>query len=112
MTSLRHQTIRLASLVVLLTMSGVSTLSQDAGKAPGRGDAAASAPSQPEVHTTPTDPVQTQLVADTEKLSKLTKELRTELEKSKDTLSISVVKKAEEVEKLARSLKERMNKSQ
>ena len=56
---------------------------------------------------------QAQLRADTERLYKLTQELKDEVAKSnKDTLSVSVVKKAEEVEKLARSVKERMRAAQ
>ncbi len=52
---------------------------------------------------------QAKIAADTEKLYQLTKELQQEVAKSsKDTLSMSVVKKAEEIEKLAKSLKERM----
>jgi hypothetical protein len=48
------------------------------------------------------------LQADTEKLYKLTQELKAEVDKSnKDTLSVSVVKKAQEVERLAKSIKER-----
>jgi uncharacterized protein YlxW (UPF0749 family) len=48
------------------------------------------------------------LQADTEKLYKLTQELKAEVEKSnKDTLSVSVVKKAQEIERLAKSIKER-----
>jgi uncharacterized membrane protein YhiD involved in acid resistance len=48
------------------------------------------------------------LQADTEKLYKLTQELKIEVDKSnKDTLSVSVVKKAQEVERLAKSIKER-----
>jgi hypothetical protein len=48
------------------------------------------------------------LLADTEKLYKLTQELKAEVAKSnKDTLSVSVVKKAQEVERLAKSIKER-----
>jgi len=58
-------------------------------------------------------PEQAQLRADTERLYKLTEELKEEVAKSnKDTLSVSVVKKAEEVEKLARSVKERMRAAQ
>jgi hypothetical protein len=54
---------------------------------------------------------QAQLVADTNKLYQLAQELKVEVAKSnKDTLSISVIKKATEVEKLAKSLKERMRK--
>ncbi|MBS1820757.1 MAG: hypothetical protein JST61_02080 [Acidobacteria bacterium] len=48
------------------------------------------------------------LQADTEKLYKLTQELKAEVDKSnKDTLSVSVVKKAQEIERLAKSIKER-----
>lgn len=55
------------------------------------------------------DARQAQLVADTAKLIQLAQELQVEVAKSgKNTLSISVMKKAAEVEKLARSLKERM----
>ena len=52
---------------------------------------------------------QKQLVADTNKLLQLSQELKSEVDKSsKDTLSVAVVKKAEEIEKLARSVKDRM----
>ena len=62
---------------------------------------------------TPEQARQAQLRADTERLYKLTEELKKEVAKSnKDTLSVSVVKKAEEVEKLARSVKERMRAAQ
>lgn len=64
--------------------------------------------------TTPvvTDPRQAQIVADTQKLLKLSQELKAEVAKSnKDTLSLTVIKKAEEVEKLAKTLKDELNKS-
>ena len=52
---------------------------------------------------------QAQLMADTKRLYALAEELRAEVAKTnKDTLSLTVVKKAEEVEKLAKSIKERM----
>lgn len=52
---------------------------------------------------------QKQLVADTEKLFELAQQLRDEVAKSnKDQLSIPVVKRSEEIEKLARSVKEKM----
>ena len=52
---------------------------------------------------------QQQLVRDTDKLLGLAKELKEEVNKSnKDMLSIDVVKKAAEIEKLAKSVKERM----
>ena len=52
---------------------------------------------------------QKQLVADTDKLLLLAQELRETVAKSnKDELSIPVMKKSEEIEKLAKSVKERM----
>lgn len=52
---------------------------------------------------------QQDIVNDTNKLFDLAQQLRTEVEKSnKDQLSISVIKKAEEIEKLAKSVKEKM----
>jgi nitrate reductase cytochrome c-type subunit len=62
---------------------------------------------------TPEEARQAQLVADTNKLLELSQELKAEVAKSsKDTLSLAVVKKAAEVEKLAKSLKERMRNNQ
>jgi hypothetical protein len=52
---------------------------------------------------------QTRLVSDTNKLLQLAQELKEEVDKSnKEVLSVAVVKKAEEIEKLAKSVKERM----
>jgi hypothetical protein len=52
---------------------------------------------------------QKRLVADTEKLLALATDLKAQVDKStKDTLSVDVIKKADEIEKLARSVKERM----
>jgi hypothetical protein len=52
---------------------------------------------------------QRQIVSDTQKLVSLANELKTEVDKStKDTLSIDVIKKADEIEKLAHSVKEKM----
>ena len=63
------------------------------------------------VPMSPEEERQAQLVADTNKLYELAQELKAEVAKSnKDTLSVSVIKKAAEVEKLAKSLKERMRK--
>jgi hypothetical protein len=59
----------------------------------------------------PEEARQAQFVADSQKLYQLAQELKVEVAKSdKNTLSIAVTKKAEEIEKLARSLKERMRK--
>lgn len=58
---------------------------------------------------TPEEARQAQIVADTNRLYQLAQELQAEVAKSsKNTLSLAVVKKAAEVEKLAKSLKERM----
>ena len=52
---------------------------------------------------------QKQLVEDTEKLLALANELKADVGKStKDTLSLDVVKKADEIEKLAHSVREKM----
>jgi hypothetical protein len=68
-------------------------------------DQKASAPKQ---QLTPAEQRRADLLADTEKLYQLTQELKAEVAKSnKDTLSVSVVKKAQEVERLAKSIKER-----
>ncbi len=56
---------------------------------------------------------QQQLVSDTAKLLDLATQLKDEVDKSnKDTLSLAVVKKAEEIEKLAKSVKEKMRDAQ
>jgi cytoskeletal protein RodZ len=53
---------------------------------------------------------QAQIEADTKKLYQLSADLRAEVAKTyKESLSIAVLKKAEEVEKLAKSLKVRMS---
>lgn len=55
------------------------------------------------------DDRQKKLVADTEKLLALATELKADVDKTnKDTLSVDVVKKADEIEKLAHSVKEKM----
>lgn len=52
---------------------------------------------------------QKQLVADTDKLLALATQLKADVDKSnRDTLSIDVIKKAEEIEKLAHSVREKM----
>ncbi len=52
---------------------------------------------------------QKRLVADTNKLLVLATELKQDVDKTnKDVLSVDVIKKADEIEKLARSVKERM----
>jgi hypothetical protein len=52
---------------------------------------------------------QKRLVADTDKLLELATELKTDVNKTnKDILSVDVIKKADEIEKLAHNVKERM----
>jgi type VI protein secretion system component VasF len=52
---------------------------------------------------------QKELVADTDKLLSLAQALKEEVDKSnKDQLSVDVVKRAEQIEKLARSVKDKM----
>ena len=52
---------------------------------------------------------QKKLMADTDKLLLLATDLKQQVDKTnKDVLSVDVVKKAEEIEKLAKSVKERM----
>ena len=91
-----------------------ATSATDAQKAAGQSGKAEEGAAQKDVKAGPMsaeEQQQAQLVADTNKLYQLAQELKVEVAKSnKDTLSISVIKKATEVEKLARSLKERMRK--
>jgi len=52
---------------------------------------------------------QKQLVADTQKLVSLANELQADVQKSnKDTLSVDVIRKADEIEKLAKSVRDKM----
>jgi hypothetical protein len=61
---------------------------------------------------TPQTPQQKQLAEDTAKLLTLANELKAELDKSsKDTLSLTVIKKAEQVEKLAHKVRDEMKAS-
>ena len=90
-------------LVLLISLSAVS-LAQSGTPAPPQQQPAPS----DQRPMTPAEKRKADLQADTERLYKLTQELKTEVEKSnKDTLSVSVVKKAQEVERLAKSIKER-----
>jgi hypothetical protein len=74
-------------------------------QAPATGEATADTSKS----TTPQTPQQKQLAEDTAKLLTLANELKAELDKSnKDTLSLSVIKKAEQVEKLAHKVRDEM----
>jgi hypothetical protein len=84
-----------------------SAAQQPAAQAPAT--VAAADASKP---TTPQTPQQKQLADDTAKLLTLANELKAELDKSsKDTLSVSVIKKAEQVEKLAHKVRDEMKAS-
>lgn len=70
--------------------------------------AAESVAAQSPVQQTAQD-AQAQLTADSAKLLQLATELKAEVDKStKDQLSLAVIKKADEVEKLARKVREEM----
>lgn len=76
--------------------------------APATAEAAADTP-KPAI---PQTPQQKQLADDTAKLLALANELKAELDKSnKDTLSLGVIKKAEQVEKLAHKVRDEMKAS-
>jgi hypothetical protein len=76
-------------------------------------DDAANAKSPANQALSPEQARQAQYVADSQKLYQLAQELKAEVAKTnKNTLSITVTKKAEEIEKLAKSLKDRMRKEQ
>jgi len=52
---------------------------------------------------------QQEIVSDTDKLLTLTEQLKSDMEKSsKDPTSVSSIKKTEEIEKLAKAVKEKM----
>ncbi|WP_260703686.1 hypothetical protein [Edaphobacter flagellatus] len=93
-----------------LVAQAVDTSKQDSGSATKQTQAA-TATNQKSTSSSPMTPAEKRradLQADTEKLYRLTQELKAEVEKSnKDTLSVSVIKKAQEVEQLAKSIKER-----
>lgn len=66
----------------------------------------------PQTPQAPQTPQQKQLADDTAKLLTLANELKAELDKSnKDTLSLGVIKKAEQVEKLAHKVRDEMKTS-
>jgi len=96
------------------TLDAQSSAKPAATVAPSAQSDTKKAPDAPASPTPPavTDPRQAQIIADTQKLVKLSEELKAEVAKStKDTLSLTVIKKAEEVEKQAKTLKEELNKA-
>lgn len=96
-----------------------STAQQPANPAPAIQQPATSQPApQPPATSAPAEskpatPQQKQLADDTAKLLALANELKAELDRSnKDTLSLSVIRKAEQVEKLAHRVRDEMKASQ
>jgi len=70
---------------------------------------AAEQPAPPPDPPLSSDPAERQLQIDTAHLLQLTEELKAELDKAgNNTLSLAALRKADEVQKLARALKERM----
>jgi len=106
---------------LLAAFSGLSLLAAVAApQTPAKQDQAASAPEKtPEQSADKQQPVPTkvemqqkQLAEDTAKLLQLANELKADMDKTtKDTLSLTVVKKAEQVEKLAHKVREEMKAS-
>jgi hypothetical protein len=91
--------------------SQTETLPQSQPKPDEKTTDSASAKPSPNQAMSPEEARQAQFVADSQKLYQLAQELKVEVSKSnKNTLSIAVTKKAEEIEKLAKSMKERMRK--
>ncbi len=112
-------------LLSILAMIGLGPLGAAAGRVAQQGTQSPSRPTFPDAAGPATDaPVgpsglklehmreddrRKRLLSDTAKLVALSNELRSEVEKTpKDELSLDVVKKAAEIEKLARDVKERM----
>ena len=96
--------------VVSLAPQGFAERPAPAKAQQGAAQAMQDATPQPASTQTPEEIRQDQIKADTMKLFQLSAELRAEVAKTyKETLSISVLRKAEEIEKLAKSLKALMN---
>jgi hypothetical protein len=104
-------------LAIFAAVSFVPAMGQSAaGTAVQNPAPAAQTPDNPQGSTAKMSPQELadqqrkdQLAADTAKLLQLANELKAEMDKStKDTLSLSVVKKAEQVEKLAHKVRDEM----
>ena len=106
------QFLRVSTVAVLCTICEPGAWGQSpqsgTGSAPSANANQKASPTSPGPTLSPAEKRRADLVADTEKLYQLTQELKAEVARSnKDTLSVSVVKKAQEVERLAKSIKER-----
>ena len=119
--SLRRLEGRMRSVrnLACLAVFAFGSISPDAAQQPAQGSAAqppvAQAPATAEAKadtSKPTTPQRKQLADDTAKLLTLANELKAELDKSsKNTLSLSVIKKAEQVEKLAQKVRDEVKAS-
>jgi len=92
------------------TGSGPAPATEPGANHPASGAASKATPSPPAGELNPgtlNAGRREQIAASSARLLKLATELKAEVDKSsKDTLSVSVIRKAEEIEKLARSVKE------
>lgn len=106
---LKRSAILAVSLAWMLAPAGIAQQEREPAKTPeGKSADAKTEQVAPKAPLTPEEKRREDLRADTEKLYQLTKELQVEVAKSnKDTLSVSVIKKAQEIERLAKSIKER-----
>jgi hypothetical protein len=94
--------------ICMVCMLSPATFAQQNSGSAKNADAKNPDTNAPKAPLTPEEKKREELRADTEKLYQLTQELKAEVAKSnKDTLSVSVIKKAQEIEKLAKSIKER-----
>ena len=115
----------MSAVLLLLVIAGLSlpSVSQSRGQNPGQFPGASPNPGLPpddrqdqarakiekEMAKKANHERQVQLQRDTDSLLKLANELKQDVDKSNEnTLSLAVVKKAEEIEKLAHSVKEKM----
>ena len=107
---------RFACLAILILCSVALAVAQQPAQDGAAKPAAAPASATKEVVAdtakAPLTAQEKQLADDTAKLLALANDLKTELDKSnKDTLSLSVIKKAQQVEKLARRVRDEMKAS-
>jgi hypothetical protein len=113
---------KLALLAVLLATATSASFAQTSGKPEVQASQAQGIRAPENTPDTPVDKTrladmkadlrQKQLAEDTAKLLVLANELKAEMDKStKDTLSLGVIKKAEQVEKLAHKVRDEMRAS-
>lgn len=109
----RMCSVRNLACLAVFTFGSISlAAAQQGAQASAAQPPAAPAPADTSKPAAPQTPQQKQLADDTAKLLTLANELKAELDKSnKDTLSLSVIKKAEQVEKLAHKVRDEMKAS-